>query len=73
MPEQLHLVGGAPRKASQRHTRRRREPVAVPSWRVGDRVAWRGYAGTFLREIEGGQAELLIGERTRRVDCGELR
>jgi hypothetical protein len=61
---------GEPRKASQRRTRR--APPATtfiePNWRLSDKVHWRGCTGTFLRDAVGGQAEVLIGTRTYRVD-----
>jgi len=37
-----------------------------------DKVRWRDYSGTYLRHAEGGQAEVLIGQRTFRVVVGEL-
>lgn len=45
----------------------------IPTWRTGDRVRWQRYTGTYLRETIGGEAELLIGQRTYRVPVGELR
>jgi len=36
-------------------------------------VRWQRYTGTYLRETIGGEAELLIGQRTYRVPVGELR
>ena len=45
----------------------------APTWRTGDRVRWQRYAGTFLRETVGGEAQVLIGKRTYRVPAGELR
>ena len=45
----------------------------APTWRVGDKVRWQGYTGTFLRETVDGDAEVLIGKRTYRVPAGELR
>jgi hypothetical protein len=69
------LLPGGPRKASQRHRRTAAPaPVAIaPSWRPGDRVRWKDYTGTFLRETGDGEAEVLIGARTYRVAAGELR
>ena len=57
-------------------------PAALPpprktwptlAWRTGDNVRWQGYTGTFLRDVIGGEAEVLIGTRTYRVSAGELR
>jgi hypothetical protein len=45
----------------------------APTWRPGDKVAWRGYVGQYLRAADNGQAEVLIGTRTYRVAAGELR
>jgi len=36
-------------------------------------VRWQGYAGTFLRETIGGEAEVLIGARTYQLPKTELR
>jgi hypothetical protein len=46
--------------------------VVERSWRPGDKVRWRDHSGTYLRDAEGGQAEVLIGQRTFRVVVGEL-
>jgi hypothetical protein len=35
-------------------------------------VRWRGYTGQFLRDVDDGQVEILIGMRTYRVHPGEL-
>jgi sRNA-binding protein len=45
----------------------------APVWRSGDRVRWNGYVGTFLREMVGGDVEVLIGPRTYKVPKAELR
>jgi hypothetical protein len=75
MPGRARLPGGELRKASQRRTRRAAAPIAViePSWRPGDKVLWKGYNGSFLRDADDGQAEVLIGAQTYRVDRDELR
>lgn len=46
---------------------------SAPTWRVGDKVRWQGYTGTFLRETVDGEVEVLIGRRTYRLPAGELR
>ena len=38
----------------------------------GDKVHWRGYTGTSLRDTVEDQAEVLIGSRTYIVRGGEL-
>ena len=74
MSGRTRLPGGERRKASQRHSRRAAAPIAViePSWRPGDKIHWRGYTGTFLRDTDDGQVEVLIGARTYRVPNVEL-
>ena len=62
------------RKASQRH---KHDTVLVstpsgPQWQPGDKVRWREYSGTFLRDADDGQVEILIGPRTYRVQRAEL-
>jgi hypothetical protein len=50
------------------------DPIAIePSWRPGDKVHWRGYIGSYLRDADDGQAEILIGARTYRAQPGELK
>jgi hypothetical protein len=75
MSGRQRLPGGAPRKASQRKTRRA-SPVAArisPSWRAGDRVSWQGRAGIFRRDVGDGEyAEIVIAERVYRVRITEL-
>jgi hypothetical protein len=46
--------------------------VVERSWRPGDKVRWRNHSGTYLRDAEGGQAEVLIRQRTYRVVVGKL-
>jgi hypothetical protein len=75
MSGRQRLPGGAPRKASQRHSRR-----AAPSqarigrvWRSGDPVRWRDRAGTFARDLgDGEHAEIVVADRTYRVRIGDL-
>jgi hypothetical protein len=69
------LPSGARRKASQRH-KHDAVPVPAPSgpqWQPDDKVRWREYSGTFLRDADDGQVEILIGPRTYRVQRAELR
>jgi hypothetical protein len=75
MSGKSRLPSGEPRRASQRHSRRGvHVPVAIePEWRPGDRVHWRGYTGSFLRDADDGQAAILIGTRTYLVHKAELR
>ena len=75
MSGRQRLPGGAPRKASQRKTRRA-SPVTSRislSWRAGDGVRWQGRAGIFRRDVgDGEHAELAIAERVYRVRINEL-
>ena len=75
MSGRQRLPGGAPRKASQRKTRRAL-PVTSrisPGWRAGDGVRWHGRPGTFRRDIgDGKHAEIVIAERVYRVRVDEL-
>ena len=48
-----------------------RTPIRL-AWRTGDKVLWKGYAGTFLRETVDDHAEVLIGTRTYRLRKAEL-
>ena len=77
MSGKARLPSGAPRKASQRRGKLAApSPVAVaaaPRWKHGDRVIWRDCAGQYLRDVEDGQAHVLIGARTYLVQVGELR
>ena len=69
------LPSGARRKASQRQ-KHDAVPVPAPSgptWQPGDKVRWREYSGTFLRDADDDQIETLIGPRTYRVARGEVR
>jgi hypothetical protein len=47
--------------------------VIKPTWFPGDRVHWRGYTGSYLRDADDGQAEIMIGERRYLVQRGDLR
>ena len=75
MSGRQRLPGGAPRKASQRKTRRA-PPVAFrmsPSWRAGDGVRWQGRDGIFQRDVgDGEHAEIVIANRVYRVGIKEL-
>jgi hypothetical protein len=75
MSGRARLPGGAARKASQRRTRvTAPAPVVIaPQWRPGDRVIWRDCPGQYLRDVDAGQAHVLIGARTYLVAIGELR
>ncbi|MBV8894259.1 MAG: hypothetical protein JO266_20185 [Acidobacteria bacterium] len=70
------LPGGAPRKASQRHTRRS-NPISTritPQWHLGDRVSWGGRTGSFLRALNDAEhAEIRIEQRLYRVRIADLR
>ena len=41
--------------------------------RPGDKVQWRAYLGVYLRDANGGQAEIDIAGRVYRVSHAELR
>lgn len=74
MSGRQRLPGGAPRKASQRKTRRAAPVYRVtPIWRAGDGVRWQGRVGIFRQDIgDGGHAEIVITERIYRVRIKEL-
>jgi len=79
MSGRIRLPGGAVRKASQRHHRYAAPEliatapiVTAPRWRPGDRVVWRDCPGQYLRDVDAGQANVLIGARTYLVAIGEL-
>jgi hypothetical protein len=75
MSGRQRLPGGAPRKASQRKSKRA-PPVTFrisPTWRAGDGVRWQGRAGVFRRDVgDGEHAEIIISERVYRVRIREL-
>jgi hypothetical protein len=75
MSGRQRLPGGAPRKASQRKTRRA-SPVTARislSWHAGDGVRWQGRDGIFRRDVgDGEHAEIVITERVYRVRITEL-
>jgi len=77
MSGRSRLPGGAVRKASQRREKlvppARVAAVVGPRWKPGDRVIWRDCSGQYLRDVEDGQAHVLIGARTYLVQVGELR
>jgi hypothetical protein len=69
------LLGGGPRKASQRGKRSAAPPAAAvaPSYRPGDRVRWKERAGTIRRDVgDGEHVEVAIGERVYRVPIKEI-
>jgi hypothetical protein len=76
MSGRQRLPGGAPRKASQRKSRRA-SPIASqisPKWRAGDGVRWQDRAGIFRRDVgDGEHAEIVIAERVYRVRIKELK
>jgi hypothetical protein len=45
----------------------------APTWQPGAKVAWSDRVGTFLREADDDQVEMLIGGRTYRVRRAEVR
>src|SRR5205085_3827739 len=60
------LPGGAPRKASQRNSRRAVSAAAtgIPVWRASIPVLWKGRAGIFRREVgDGEHGEIVIDGR----------
>ena len=75
MSGRARLPGGAPRKASQRKTRRQ-APAAAPiaaMWRPGDAVRWKGRAGQYGRDVgDDEHCEILLGSRVYRVPTAEL-
>ena len=75
MSGRARLPGGAPRKASQRNSRRA-APIQTritPRWRAGDRVQWKGRTGAFARPMgDGEHAFIVIDERVYRVRISEL-
>jgi hypothetical protein len=75
MSGRQRLPGGAPRKASQRKTRRA-SPVTARislSWHAGDGVRWQGRDGTFRRDLgDAEHAEIALAERIYRVRHSEL-
>jgi hypothetical protein len=76
MTGRSRLPGGEPRKASQKRTRRAGTIATrlTPQWRMGDRVAWGGRVGSFLRDLnDGTHAEIRIEQRTYRVRIADLR
>jgi len=76
MTGRTRLPGGEPRKASQKRTRRAGTiPTRLtPQWRIGDRVAWGGRVGSFMRNLNDGvHAEIRIEQRLYRVRIADLR
>ena len=75
MSGRARLPGGAPRKASQRNTRRAGENPAriAPIWKLGDAVRWKGRGGAFRRYIgDDEHAEIALDARVYRVRINEL-
>ena len=75
MTGRSRLPGGAVRGVSQRRSRPAAPAPVVsgPRWRPGDKVVWRDCPGQYLRDVEDGQAHVLIGARTYLVAISELR
>ena len=75
MSGRQRLPGGAPRKASQRKTRRASLVTSRvrPSWGAGGGVRWQGRAGIFQRDVgDGEHAEIMVADRVYRVRIKEL-
>ena len=75
MSGRQRLPAGAPRKASQRRSRRAAPLQARLNqvWRPGDQVRWRDRTGVYNRDLgDGEHAEITISDRTYRVRLGEL-
>ena len=75
MTGRSRLPGGEQRKASQRCKRNLRSAPAkvLPTWRLGDRVHWKGRIGSFRRDVgDGEHSEVVIEQRVYRVRTGEL-
>jgi hypothetical protein len=76
MTGRSRLPGGEVRKASQKRSRRVDGPlparIEIP-WRPGDKVSWRDRAGTYRRDVDEENSEVVIGERIYRVRRAELR
>lgn len=75
MSGRARLPGGAPRKASQRKTRRPAPaaPRVAAVWRPGDTVRWKGRTGQYRRDAgDGEHCEILLGSRVYRVPTAEL-
>jgi len=73
MSGRSRLLGGAPRKASQRRGRRAVPSQAGRVWRAGDPVRWRDRAGVFSRDVgDGEHAEIKIADRIYRVRTADL-
>ena len=67
--------GANPRKASQKRTGRAETiPTRLtPQWRIGNRVAWGGRVGSFMRDLNDGiYAEIRIEQRAYRVKTADL-
>jgi hypothetical protein len=75
MSGRARLPGGAPRKASQRKTRRATaiNVRIAPVWRAGDKVRWQDRAGVFRRDLgDDEHAEIVIADRVYRVRIRDL-
>ena len=69
------LPAGGPRKASQRRAESAAQPHApiVRFWNPGESLFWKGRVGVFRRDVgDGEHAEIVIAERTYRVQISEL-
>jgi hypothetical protein len=75
MSGRQRLPAGAPRKASQRRSRRAAPLQARLNqvWRPSDQVRWRDRAGVFGRDLgDGEHAEIRIADRTYRARIADL-
>jgi hypothetical protein len=76
MSGRQRLPGGEPRKASQRNTRRAASAatwIALPIWRPGDSVRWKGRAGLFRRDVgDGEHCEIVLEARVYQVRTTEI-
>jgi hypothetical protein len=75
---QFYGLPGEPPRPSQRHTKPHRDPLAVTTFRAGDRITWNGrYSGKVV-EILGDDAlvveenSLLGGSRTWQLELAAL-
>jgi len=75
MSGRQRLPAGAPRKASQRRSRRTVPSKARTSrvWHAGDQVHWQDRIGVFSRDLgDSEHAEVKIADRTYRVRIADL-
>jgi hypothetical protein len=74
MSGRQRLPGGAPRKASQRKTRRQAPITAriAAAWRSGDNGRWEDRVGQYRRDVGDEHCEILLESRAYRVPTREL-